>query len=140
LQIKGWVSAGSLAGFALGMGAHASIDNRTLLIISSFALCFWYLETIWKLFQYSITDRIRIIEAHFRHEEEILFKDPEPLQIYNWWFRSFNKDEAIYSYEKSYRPKSKFSRFCASAKQPFVHLPYSLIVIICLSLYILQNY
>lgn len=92
---------------------------------------------MWKMFQYSIIDRIRIIEAHFRNDQEILIKNPAPLQIYNWWFRSFSKDEPIYSYEK-HRPRSKLIRLWAAGKQTFVHLPYSLIILICIALYLVE--
>ncbi|MCZ8119214.1 MAG: hypothetical protein O9295_14425 [Microcystis sp. LE18-22.4A] len=136
LQIKGWISAGSIAGFAIEINSK-TYNSPTLLIIATISLCFWYLESMWKMFQYSIIDRIRIIEAHFRNDQEILIKNPAPLQIYNWWFRSFSKDEPIYSYEK-HRPRSKLIRLWAAGKQTFVHLPYSLIILICIALYLVE--
>lgn len=83
------------------------------------------------MFQYAIGDRIRIIEAHFRGDAEILFKNPKPFQIYHWWFRSFSKDEPIYSYEQKFRPRTKMRRYREAVRQVFVHLPYSLIIIQC---------
>lgn len=135
LQIKGWISAASITGFALGIGSGKNIDNRTLLLIAAFALCFWYLEATWKTFQYAIADRIRILEAHFRDDKEILFKNPKPFQIYSFWFKSYIQDEPIYAYERDHRPSKASKRFFESARQSFVHLPYSLIISICALLY-----
>lgn len=135
LQIKGWVSAAAIAGFALGIDANKQIESRTLLVISSFALCFWYLEAVWKTFQYAISDRIRILEAYFRGDTAILITDPKPFQIYHWWFKSYMYDQPIYPYEAEHRPSKKNARFVNAAVQSFVHLPYSLIILICLGLY-----
>ena len=140
LQIEGWVGAESLAGLALGIDSDTSANGLTRLVIASISLCFWYLESMWKLFQYAIGDRIRIIEAHFRKDEDVIVKDPEPLQIYNWWFHSYSRDEAIYPYEQDYRPQSKCRRLWNAGNQSFVHLPYSLIIFICGVLFILQKF
>lgn len=139
LQIKGWIGAGSLAGVALGLDSETSANGLTWILIACISICFWYLESVWKLFQYALADRIRIIEAHFRNDQEILIKNPDPLQIYNWWFRTYQSDEPIYPYEEKFRPQTKKHRLLAAARQSFVHLPYSLIVIICILLFILQK-
>jgi hypothetical protein len=136
LQIKGWISAASIAGFALGIDPNKNIDDRTLLIVALFSACFWYLEATWKTFQYAISDRIRILEAHFRGDAEVLVKDPRPFQIYHWWFLSYSKDAPIYPYESKFRPSRRYIRILRAAGQPFVHLPYSLIIVICLGLYL----
>ncbi|WP_447884678.1 hypothetical protein [Serratia fonticola] len=138
LTIKGWISAASVAGFALGIDSGKNINVSTLIAIALIALCFWYLESTWKLFQYAIRDRIRIIEAHFRKDERILFKNPLPLQIYHWWFKSYSQDLPIYHHESGYRPSSKRKRLLKAACQPFVHLPYSLIILICLCFLIMD--
>ena len=135
LQIKGWIGAAAVAGFALGIDSHKNVDNRTLLIIAAISLCFWYLEAKWKTFQYAISDRIRILEAHFRGDEDVLMKNPKPFQIYNFWYRSYADDQPIYEYEKQFRPTSGIKRFIVAATQSFVHLPYSLIVAICCIMY-----
>lgn len=137
LTIKGWISAASIAGFALGIDSGKHVNVATLIAIALIALCFWYLESSWKLFQYAIRDRIRIIEAHFRKDERILFKNPQPLQIYHWWFKSYSQDLPIYPHESEYRPSSKGKRLLKAAFQPFVHLPYSLIILICLGFQIM---
>ena len=137
LQIKGWVSAAAIAGFALGVDANRQVENRTLLVISLFAFCFWYLEAAWKTFQYAISDRIRIIEAHFRGDLDIFVTDPKPFQIYYWWFQSYMHDQPIYPYEVGLRPAKKHARFRSAAKQSFVHLPYSLIIAICAGIFLM---
>lgn len=139
LQIKGWIGGGAIAALALGIGIETFEKGILLFIISIVAICFWYLETKWKLFQYSLSDRIRIIEAYFRDDEEILFKNPKPLQIYNWWFKTYSKDEPIFPYERKFRPRSITKRYIEAGLQTFVHLPYSLIIIACIALYVLKR-
>lgn len=140
LIIKGWIGAGAVAGFALGTNSDKHITFVTLFAIASIALCFWYLEAKWKTFQYAISDRIRIIEAYFRQDSHVLIKDPKPLQIYHWWFKSYSKDEPIYGYETVYRPGSKWSRFRSAALQDFVHLPYSLIIGLCILIGLIDTF
>jgi hypothetical protein len=132
LTIKGWVSAGSIAAVALGLDPQKSGGGLIWLLIMSFALCFWYLEARWKLFQYALQDRIRIIEAHFRDEQEIIIKNPEPFQIYSWWFKSYVNDKPIYVWESDFRPRNKRRRLKSAALQDFVMLPYSLIIFVAL--------
>ncbi|MAZ86267.1 MAG: hypothetical protein CL693_01360 [Cellvibrionaceae bacterium] len=134
LQIKGWVGAGAIAAIAIGFDSEKSGSGMIWLVISLFSCCFWYLEAKWKVFQYAISDRIRLIEAHFRGEENALTKVSEPLQIYNWWYKSYRYDNPIYKYENDYRPKPLKSRIKAAAFQDFVMLPYLLIILICLGL------
>jgi hypothetical protein len=94
---------------------------------------FWLLEANWKLFQYALADRIRIIEAHFRDDAEILVKDPAPFQIYHYWFRSHAMDEPIYPWEHDSRPRSIRKRLWKAARLPFVMLPYAIIVLLSLT-------
>lgn len=96
----------------------------------------WYLEAYWKLFQYALADRIRVIEAYFRGDPDVLVKDPDPFQIYNWWFRSCARDEPIYAYEKTLpyprrRPRTRLVRLKQAMFQLFVCLPYFPIIVIC---------
>ncbi len=134
LQIKGWVGAGAIAAIAIGFDSQKSGSGMIWVVISLFSCCFWYLEAKWKVFQYAISDRIRLIEAHFRGEEDALTKVSEPLQIYNWWYKSYRYDKPIYEYENDYRPKPLKSRIQAAAFQDFVMLPYLLIILVCFGL------
>ena len=79
-----------------------------------------------------LQDRIRLIEAYFRGEDDVLYKHLPPLQIYQWWYKSYSKDEPIYPYEKAYRPRSNLLRLFQAGVQDFVMLPYSLIILVCI--------
>jgi hypothetical protein len=124
LQIKGWIGAGSVAGLAIGLNPDNSDGGIVWILISAISACFWYLEAKWKLFQYALRGRIKLIEAYFRSGNGQLKdsdNEPAPLQIYESWFEY---------YDSSLR-----SLFWA-AGQSFVHLPYSLIILICLVMYL----
>lgn len=133
LVIKGWISAGSITAIAIGLDPEKSGQGAIWWAIAGMALCFWYLETKWKMFQYALRDRIRLIEAYFRKDPDVLVKDLNPLQIYSSWFKSYRDDEPIYAYEKekNIRPKKYFLRFFTAGFQAFVLLPYALIIAIC---------
>src|ERR1700761_1584350 len=84
LTIKGWISAAAVAGMALGLDHAKNPHGEIWLVIAVIAACIWYLEGRWKMFQYGLRDRIRMIEAFFRDDPDILFKNPPPFQIYYW--------------------------------------------------------
>jgi hypothetical protein len=107
LTIKSW-SAPLLAG-GVGLGLK---DNSISLIVAAVlaAACLWYLEAIWKSFQYCYADRIQLIDAWFRGEksdEQIV-----PFQIFSAWLKEWRRR---YKSPKSLR---------SILKQPFVYLPY----------------
>lgn len=134
LQIKGWVGSG--AATALALAFSTSYNPKAIMaipVIVAMVVCVvWYLEAYWKLFQYALSDRIRIIEAYFRNEKELLIPGPpEPFQIYNWWFRSYADDKPIYEYERKKRPRSHGHRLRQVAFQRFVMLPYLPLLIAC---------
>jgi hypothetical protein len=124
LVIKGWVSAGATAALALSFSATQSYAYCIPFLIAIVSGVFWYLEAYWKLFQYALSDRIRIIEADFRNDPDILIKDTPPLQVYNWWYRTHSDDRPIFPYETTYRPKTVRTRLREAALQRFVCLPY----------------
>ena len=86
-----------------------------------------------KMFQHALRARIRVIEAHFRHEPEILpeYKNPTPFQTYHWWFIAESQDLPIYPYEKARARKSFAWRLCRSMLQDPVWVPYVPIIVIC---------
>jgi hypothetical protein len=129
LSIKGWIAGGALA--ALGFAPVGKAPGFACIAVASIALSIWILEANWKMFQYGLIDRIRILEAFFRGQPEILFKDPPPFQIYHWWLRCHVEDMPIYADEKR-RPQPLWLRFLKIAAEPFVCLPY--VVLIALSL------
>lgn len=136
LTIKGWISTGSIAGLALAFGKDIRYAYLIPCFIALICGVFWYLETYWKLFQYAFSDRIRIIEAYFRNDQMILFKDPDPLQVYYWWSKSYKMNEPIYEYEKTQknwpRPATSTMRIFRVAILKFVCLPYLVIIMLCL--------
>lgn len=138
ITIKGWVSSGALAALALGLSTEAKHHELIPLITAIVIGMVWYLEAHWKLFQYALSDRIRILEAHFRGDKEILIQDPQPFQIYHWWFKSYVHDEPIYEYEREKgRPKKRSHRLFWAAFQRFVLIPYLPLILICIFILVL---
>jgi len=134
LTIKGWISTGAIAALAIAFNSSYKHVYIVPILVAVIAAVFWYLEAYWKLFQYALADRIRIIEAYFRDDKDILVKNPAPFQIYNWWFRAYANDEPIFEYEKRThddwisRPTNHAVRLKRAALQRFVYLPYAAII------------
>ena len=116
LQIKGWLAAASITGFVLGTDQSKGVSTLTFVAIALMAVCFWYLEATWKTFQYAISERIRVIEKYFQSGEN----PPFPFQIYHFWFRAYSKGR-----------RRQIITLWKAGRQPFVHLPYSLIIFLC---------
>lgn len=139
ITMKGWVASGSIVALSLSYKDSISFSVFMALSVVIVSLMVWYLEATWKLFQYSLADRIRVLEANFRGDEDVLIKNPDPFQVYNSWFRSYAYDEPVYEYEKTSRPgqparpRSSSMRLYQSARQRFVHLPYSIIILLSLA-------
>jgi hypothetical protein len=127
LTIKGWVGSGAAAALALAFNSSCRAALLVPVFVAVIAAVFWYLEAYWKVFQYSLADRIRVIEAYFR-DVDISVPHPAPFQAYHCWYKSFAKDEPIYEYEKSYRPKSLGNRLREAAFQSFVMALYICII------------
>jgi len=136
LTIKGWVSTGAVAALALAFNSSYQREAAVIPMMVAVLICIvWYLEAYWKCFQYALADRIRIIEAHFRKDQDVLFKDPEPFQIYHWWFRSYAYDQPIFEYERKERPRSRSLRLRRAAFQRFVMLPYVPLLVFCVIIF-----
>jgi len=135
ITIKGWVSSGMVAGLAFSLTKDAASPFIPF-IIALFALVFWWLEASWKIFQYAIVGRIRILEANFRNDPDILYKNPPPFQVYHWWYKTFANDEPIFVYETTRRRRHWVMRVLRVATQPFVQLPYSIIIILAAIIFI----
>jgi hypothetical protein len=131
LAIKGWVSGGALAALALSFSSPSKFAVLLPIMTAVVVGSIWYLEAYWKMFQYALADRIRIIEAYFRSDPDILIKDLHPFQIYNWWFRTYSEDKPIFPYEERNRPRSHVERMVAVAGQKFVCIPYLPIILLC---------
>lgn len=132
LTIKGWVGSGAATALALAFNSSYKSALLIPIFVIVIAAVFWYLEAYWKVFQYALADRIRVIEAYFRNDTDILIRNPAPFQAYNFWFRSFAHDEPIYEYEKAGRSTSLQHRLREAAFQPFVRVLYVWIIILSL--------
>jgi hypothetical protein len=132
LTIKGWTSGGAAGALAIAFNSSYRPAIFVLVIVAVIVAAIWYLEAYWKLFQYALADRIRIIEAYFRNDPDILVKNPAPFQIYHWWFKSYSEDKPIYEYEKKRRPRRHSERIRLVALQKFVCVPYLPILILCI--------
>jgi hypothetical protein len=132
LTIKGWVASGAAAALAISFSTSYRVSVLIPVFVTVIALVFWYLEAKWKLFQYALADRIRVIEAYFRDDPNKPEATPAPFQVYHSWYKSYAKDEPIYEYEKAHRPRSLSARLKSAALHPFVNALY--VAIIALSI------
>jgi hypothetical protein len=78
LTIKGWSATIGIA--AIGVGFYQS--TYVWLFAAGASLAFWFLEALWKSFQYCHGPRIEQIERAFRDED---FANVRPFQIYTSW-------------------------------------------------------
>jgi hypothetical protein len=136
LTIKGWVTSGAVAALALAFNASYQKAFMIPAMVAVMICVIWYLEAYWKLFQYALADRIRITEAYFRNDQDIFFKNPQPFQIYHWWYKSFSHDEPIFEYERKTRPRSARIRMLKAAFHWFVMLPYLPLLLFCAGIFL----
>lgn len=98
------------AGIAFGVKEHSSaLLYSTILVAASL----WLLEAMWKSFQYSLTDRLKLLEEWFRSDAS---KDIPPFQIYTSWNEVHKRERLHYT----------ITRMGA----PFVCLPYIVVILI----------
>ncbi len=140
LTIKGWIAAGAVTALAISFGSSFRYAYMLPILVALLAAVFWYIEAYWKLFQSAIGDRIRIIEAYFRADPDILHdKEPVPFQAYNRFYRSYALDEALYAYEKDQdgRPRKRSKRLRQLARHSFVCQPYVTIIALGVAAFII---
>jgi hypothetical protein len=140
LTIKGWIAAGAITALAISFGSSFGYAWVLPILVALLAAVFWYIEAYWKLFQQAIGDRVRIIEAYFRADPDILVdKEPAPLQAYHRFYRSYVLDEALYGYEKEQdgRPRTRSKRLWQLARQSFVCQPYVTIIMLGVAAFII---
>jgi hypothetical protein len=139
ITIKGWIGAGAFAALAVSFSISNKYAYIAPLLVAILACVFWYLEAHWKLFQQAAADRIRIIEAYFREDENVFVKNPIPFQAFHQFYLSYGPDEPIYEYEKSEkgRPRSKWKRLRKLACQGFVCQPYLTIIVLGMAFFVL---
>ena len=116
LTIKAWSVTFGLVAIA---GAFASHACTVFLVASLSAGLFWYLETIWKVFQLAYYQRSEDIEMHFRGEWVLLHS----FQIGASWMDAWNAVD---------RPTS-----LSIALWPHVALPHGFVFVLGISLFAL---
>lgn len=82
ITIKGWSATVGLA--ALGVGFYQS--RYLWLFAAGAAMIFWFLEALWKGFQYMYEPRIQLLEAAFLSND---FDGVSPFQVYTAWDGEF---------------------------------------------------
>lgn len=108
LTLKGLSTPLLGAGYAAGVKDGAeTIVLATMMV----AACLWALETMWKMFQYSLTDRIKALEDYFRDPDSC--QDYKPFQVFTSWGQSFARD------------KMNWYLWRERSLLPFVMLPYA---------------
>ena len=133
LTIKGWVASGAGAALAISFNTTYRLAVCLPLFVALMAVVFWYLEAKWKVFQYSLADRIRTIEAFFRDDPDKPDSNPAPFQIYHAWYKSYAEDKPLFPYEKDHRPRTLARRLKNAALHPYVSALY--IVVLAASLF-----
>lgn len=118
LTIKAWSVTFSLT---VLVGAFVSHANTVFLIASVASILFWYLETMWKVFQLGYYERIQEIEAHFRGEELQECAD----QIYASWMNKWNM--------------TTWSQIRAMAMWPHIALPHAVVAAVGFLLFALAR-
>jgi hypothetical protein len=126
LSIKGWCITISLGAVALGFD-NTGISNTIWVFVALSAALFWLIEAKWKTFQYANSYRIRVLEAHFRGDED--FRDLPPFQIYNSWFRAYSEDPPVHNHENRRSPRGALAQTARNALLPVVFLPYLPLII-----------
>lgn len=108
------------AGIAFGVKEHSqAVLLATILVAASL----WVLEAIWKGFQYSLTDRIILLEAWFRGDARTkdgrdVRDDEPPFQIYTAWGEVYGRERLWY--------------IVTRMGAPFVALPYIVVIAVAL--------
>ncbi|MBB3357046.1 MULTISPECIES: hypothetical protein [unclassified Novosphingobium] len=112
------LSMKALATPLLGAGLAVAIkdDSHALLFATMLvALTLWVLESVWKGFQYCLTDRIIALEAWFRGEES---EEMAPFQIYTAWGEVYRRERLWYIVTRMWAP--------------FIALPYAVVIAVCI--------
>jgi len=84
VTIKGWSATIGMA--AIGGGFYQT--HYLWLFSAVAAVVFWFVEALWKSFQYMHGPRIGLIEKAFAADD---FSGITPLQIYSSWFETFQE-------------------------------------------------
>lgn len=129
LTIKGWSATICIGAIAIGLEK----GTWSLWLFSALvALLFWWIEAMWKTFQYSNSLRIRLIEGYFRGDADK--QGIVPFQIYNSWFQAFAYDEKPHLEIENLDRKLPRQKTFENAKLSLVYTPYLYIILVDLVL------
>lgn len=105
-----------LLGVGIALGAK-DVSQALLLSTALVAALLWVLEAFWKVFQYRLIDRIRLLEDWFRGggPDEIA-----PFQIYTAW--------------RKIQLRRRIKQLLKNMLRPFIAFPYAAVIVIALSL------
>ncbi|HWF78589.1 MAG TPA: hypothetical protein VN694_15600 [Caulobacteraceae bacterium] len=110
----------SLKGLAtplLGAGVAFGLKDPSLPLVAvtvALAIALWVLEVTWKVFQYCNIPRIQKLEAWFASADP---DEMRPFQVYGSWAHAFKGEWG------------GVGRWLAVAIEPFVCLPYIVVVV-----------
>ena len=119
MTIKAWSITFSLT---VIVGAFASHSAPVMLIAATSSLFFWFLETMWKVFQLGYYARAEQIESHFRGEIELT----SPNQIGAAWMEKWNN--------------TSWSEVRRLALWPHVALPHAAVVVAGISIFLMAKF
>ena len=119
MTIKAWSVTFSLS---VLVGAFVSQASAVLLIAAAASVLFWFLETMWKVFQLGFYERAEQIEAHFRGESKL----NSPNQIGAAWMEKWNR--------------TPWSEVCRMALWPHVALPHIAVTFIGAAMFLLAKF
>ena len=132
LRIKEWGTGISVAIVALALKQ----SNRWIVSLAAInAICFWLIESAWKLFQWSYMARIWEIEAFFRTNSA-----PDqiaPLQITRYWLSQWRGSNLLENFDWQ---REKWIVFIEKFLDFNVLMPYSLIIVLALLMLLLWNW
>ena len=115
LTIKGWSATVGIA--AIGVGFYQS--SYLWLFAAGSSVVFWFLEGLWKSFQYCHGTRIVRLEKAFSEDN---FENIAPLQIYTSWANAWSRRQVF-----------------AVLRATIVDLPHSLTALIGITLFVMQH-
>jgi hypothetical protein len=116
LTIKAWSVTFSMVALVGSFAAHAPVG----FLIAVFGSClFWWIECMWKTFQYAFYERINLLEDFFAGKA----KRPAPFQIGRSWYCRWSG--------------LGFKKMCCILCWPRVALPHAAVVFLGVTLFVL---
>ena len=121
MTIKGWGATVAIA--AIGLGFYQ--NSYLWLFAAGASVVFWYLESIWKVYQNNYATRIKTLECAFRENQ---FSKIAPFQIYNSWWES----------DQKVRKETKQLTFLRTMWNPNIFFPHVVTAFVSVGLFVLE--